>query len=747
MDRLRSFVGRLAAVSVLGLELPLLGLWFVLATIVALVAEHVGDWNDMTDELVWERLAVSVGQGHSILPTLHGQVIRSLSQLYPLLVSPFFWHGDVAGNLRNAHIFNAWLMTSAAIPAFLLARRVTGARWPAYALAFVTVCLPWLVYSTSILTEVAAYPAFVWAAYGMHRTLTAPSKRNDLIALLTVTIAFFARTQFSLLLAVLPCAVVLYSLTGERAAGQGWMRRSFGAARDHVVLAGAYAVLLVGAAGIILGGHGLSRLSVYANESHPHLLTAATAGALTGHAADLAFGVGILPFVVGSAWLLANVVRPAGSPALHAFACLAATTVVVLLGIVAAWDLTLGTFVLDRYLFYLTPLLVLGFLCALRDARRPLWSLALPAGVVCFGFATHLQQSFLWSAQFPLSFDSPIAQPYHFLESLGGGRHALSAILIGATLALTALFVAATRLLPTAPVTAALCTLLVVAAPLDTALTFEKLFSMPGHSGRPLTHTETAPLEWLDQTVGSGAHVTAVPYPVSSYFRFSQQFWRDLEFWNKSIRYDVHYPTPDVYDDAVVWFPNTALSFDPQTGAASRSWSPYVVQSLNETRFRISGNEQAVHSDVMLIDAQMPWRTDWLTFGLYDDGWMRPRTTARIRVFASPGQAGPVTRTLSIQIQAPAEATDAAFTLASNAARIHGTSSGGKTTFETLALCVPAHGFAEASLSTSLVAAIPGDQRSQADSALARTGGLQLADLSLSDDLGPSCTPGGSGGG
>src|SRR4029077_4498504 len=96
-------------------------------------------------------------------------------------------------------------------------------------------------------------------------------------------------------------------------------------------------------------------------------------------AADLAFAIGLLPFVVGGAWLLANVVRPSLTPELHAFACIGATTATVLMFVVAAWvsswGLGLGHFVLDRYLFYLVPVLLLGFLCALVDRRRPRWSL------------------------------------------------------------------------------------------------------------------------------------------------------------------------------------------------------------------------------------------------------------------------------------------------------------------------------------------------------------------------------------
>ena len=134
----------------------------------------------MTDELVWERLAISIWQYHSLLPRLHGEVIKNLAQLYPTLISPIFAGGGVPGELKNAHILDAWVMSSAAVPAFLLARRVTGKRWPAYLLAVVSVAMPWIVYSTVLATEVIAYPLFLWAMLAMHRSITSPRwSRND----------------------------------------------------------------------------------------------------------------------------------------------------------------------------------------------------------------------------------------------------------------------------------------------------------------------------------------------------------------------------------------------------------------------------------------------------------------------------------------------------------------------------------------------------------------------------------------
>ena len=67
--------GRHLPISILGLELPLLLLWFVLATVLSTITERIRDWNVMTDELVWERLAISVGQWHAVLPRLHGVLL------------------------------------------------------------------------------------------------------------------------------------------------------------------------------------------------------------------------------------------------------------------------------------------------------------------------------------------------------------------------------------------------------------------------------------------------------------------------------------------------------------------------------------------------------------------------------------------------------------------------------------------------------------------------------------------------
>jgi Dolichyl-phosphate-mannose-protein mannosyltransferase len=701
------------------LELPLLLLWAALASIFSVLAANVRDWNAMTDELVYERLAIAVWQHHSPVPHLHGQAVRSLAQLYPLLISPWFAHGFVPGDLVHAHIFNAWLMSSACIPAFLLARRVTGKRWAAYLIAFAAVCTPWMIYTTTLLTEVAAYPAFLWAVLGMERALSSPSVRNDALCLCGLLLAFLARTQFILLAVSLPVAFLLH----ERG-------RSV---RRHPLLALVYAVLGIAVLVAVLTGHGVLRLSVYGSQASGRLVPRGAASAMTGHVADLAFGIGILPLVVGGAWLLANAVRG------PAFASIGTIVSAIFVVEITKWDLHIGDFVLDRYLYYLVPLFLLAFVCALLDARRPRWSLLLPAAIVSYGFARHLQASFLWSGQFPLSTDSPIALPYKWFVRLGGGEPGASAILVAVTVGASAVFVLASRLLRPAVLTAGLAASMAVAFPLDTAYAFAKLFSRDGHAVRPLTRSESGILDWLDRAVGADARVTQVPYAVSTAYLVTLKSWRDLEFWNKSVRYAIHYP-PGAYADAVIWFPNNPVTFDPRTGKASRTLTPLVVQSVGETRFRISGPVQIQRTDVMLIRADLPWRTDWLTSGLYGDGWTLPHTTAHIHVFAVPGQRGAVTRTLTVQVRAPIDQPDRGFRIAWRHGSISGKANDQSSSIEQIPVCVPPHGHADVRVSSPTTSDVGPDQ-SVLGAPPHRRGGVLVADISLSDEIGGTCTP------
>ena len=139
-------------------DVRLAALWLALGAGLALITSRIADWYVMTDELFYERLAISVAHSHSPLPHVHGELVGNVNQLYPLLLAPLFHDTLVPPALLHAHVLNAFVMSSASIPAFLLARSVTRDTRLSYVVAFLTVCVPWMTLSSFLMTEVVGYP-------------------------------------------------------------------------------------------------------------------------------------------------------------------------------------------------------------------------------------------------------------------------------------------------------------------------------------------------------------------------------------------------------------------------------------------------------------------------------------------------------------------------------------------------------------------------------------------------------------
>jgi hypothetical protein len=717
---------RLPRAALSRLELPLLALWAGLALALSALTTRVEDWFVMTDELLYERLALSVWQLASPLPHVHGELIPNLNQLYPLLIAPAFGGGLVPGSLDQAHAVNAWVMSSACIPAFLLARRVTGRRCVAYALAVLTVCLPWIALSSFLLTEVAGYPAFLWAVLAMQAAIASPSRRNDVLALLGIALAVFARTQFELLLVVLPAALLAVELvrgTGLR-----------GTLRRHAVLAWAYGALLAGAVVLLALGAFSRVLGTYRGALEGSLVPGGIGRSFLEHTATLALGLGILPFVVGVAWLLANAVRPpAREP--HTFACLASITVGAVALEVTVFDQRFGDgSVRDRYLFYVAPLVLLGFLCALADARWPRRSLLAPTALVAAGFALdRLPVYGIFHA------DSPIAVLHDRLRDafdLGAARTLLAA----GTVLVVALFALLARRVPHRYLAPALAALTLVVLPLQTAYAFARLFEHNGTSGRPVSLSQGVVFNWIDRTIGPGTEVTLVPYPSlpGEYFASVGLMW-DTEFWNRSIVRAAY--RRGEFEWTPSTFPRLYPEFDAATGGASISPTRYVAQSDKETRFRIAGTAVSDTRGLVVTEAEQPWRTDWLSFGLTDDGWSRPGVPVTVRVFAEPGQRGPRIRSVAFGMRAPEDVATRPVDFRTNLEHEGGTATNGATAYRVINACVPAKGYADYRITVSGSSPVYGDMRSQATIGEPRDAGVLFTQIALADEVGPPCTP------
>jgi hypothetical protein len=688
---------------------PAFAIWAAAATALAMPARRVVDWFWMTDELLYERLAFSVVHTGSPLPSLHGQRVPVTNFLYPLILSTVAGNHLVPSFLTRAHTLNAILMTSAAIPAYLVAASILRTRPAAYAAAALTVLVPWTIFASFLLTESVAYPAFLWAVYLVQRTVARPSRSNDVLALAGLVLALLSRTQLVVLFAAAPLAVVIRE-RGIRAA-----------ARRHQVLAGAAAVAAVAVAAVIAAGHGATLLGNYRDTAGGSWLTGGMLRAAAQHAANLSVGVGLLPAIVGAAWLSARAVKREALP------LVATIAIVVVLVEVTSFDVRFGYGLThDRYLFYLAPLLLIGFVGALEDTRLPRWSLAAPLVIVLAGLA--------WDA-LPvfgkLNVETPVSTLDDYLVRTGHGVDGARVTLIVCALLLLAVLALGRVLLPRTAVLAVFVAATALFLTGETAYAFKRLFVVNGTAGRPITVTQGSIFDWLDHLIGPNQEVTMIPYAqISGDYWATTAFWWDLEFWNRSVT-RAAYPG-NRFAEQQATFPKLQLTFDPSTGRANTSPTRYVAESDRESRFRITGATLTVQRDVRLIDAARPWRLDWMTFGLDDDGFTRPGRRASIRIFPAPGQRGPLLRFVTLQVAAHNKPQSAVIT--SNAGSVRASVPADADTMIQAKVCVPARGYATIHVRPIGVAQVYGDLGVRAGIYESRIRGVQLVRISLADE-------------
>jgi hypothetical protein len=729
----RSRVRALVAFAV-RVEVPVIGLWLALAAVLAVITRRVVDWYVMTDELLYERLALSIGHLHSPLPRVHGEIVANVNQLYPLLLAPFFAHGLVPAALHNAHIANAFVMSSASIPAFFLTRRVTQRRALSYLAAALSVCIPWIALSSFLLTEVVAYPAFLWALLACQHAIVSPRARNDALALAALGIAILARTQFAVLLVVLPASLLLHQVVFVDHGGGSRLRRVYGAAANvvsaHRVFAGAYAALVLAAIGVAAAGRIASVLGTYSVTAEGNLVPSGMGRSLLAHLAAVSLGIGILPFVVGAGWLLTTIVA-AKAREQHAFASLATVTIVALLFEVTSYDLRFGAGLMhDRYLFYVVPLVLIALAGAYAAGAWPTWSLLPPAALVATGFL------FLPMRRFDkFNVDSPAAALNGVLRDLGGSVTGARLLLALGTVVATALVVEARVLLRRPRLVTVLIGTALLALPAETGFSFSRIFAADGTSGRPITLDQGVVFDWIDRRLGPTAKVTMLPYGIYGDYWANGGYWWNVEFWNASIQREA------IYRGGLSWtpetFPKTTLRLDPSTGRANLSPSSYLAQADRETRFRLAGRPDTEYRGVLLLKAARPWRAEWMSFGLYDDGWTTPKVTARIRIFSSPGQRTSMVRYLTISVRTAPDVAQRSFRVRSNMtdSRAQATQ---RTASYQFGACVPPHGYADVSLRSAKYSPIYGDPQSLSHfTSFARSGGVRLMQIALADETRP----------
>jgi hypothetical protein len=620
----------LVAIVVLGAALTI---WFVLQCVQYFI---------QPDELEYLKQSRQIAE--ELHPLVPGDAyFTSWSQLQPLLLAPVW---GLIHDTNTAHqvmgVVNALIMATAAIPAYLLALRVIGDRRLAYLVALLTVIVPWMAAAATMMTEVAAYPAFLWAALAVQHAIARPSGRGDLIGLAGVALAYFARPQLAVLGVALLIGLLVQELRYAEAGTDPLARR-----RDRIVPG-------LRAAAVRhrwLLGAGLIAIVVYVI-ARPNLFGGYSRQGVTGNALDatglwlfsrellayVAVGVAVVPLAMAVAWALQTFVRPLTREQ-HAFALMATISVALLTLVVGGFTAHYTPQGINsRYLFYAAPLLFVAMAALVADRRPATWPLVLAAaGVAWLVYGAAITQTGPSLVSPEQTFHTVLAgRSIQFGKALGLPQLSFPHLMaVGAVVVVVLLAVLRRGRFGRAFGVAVLAAVTLYCAA-ETVYSMQRIADTQAGVSQDFIDGR----RWVDATLPPGAQAqvfaSTLGDPGSSY-----GVWWDISFWNRSVDRTLYLPTtPDLQQP----FPQPfAILPDGQfigvNGGVGVGDGPYFIKAVADRSFALRNARVVTERfGIQLLQTDGPPRADWqLALALDDSG--------RIFQGAPPAALAPVPRT------------------------------------------------------------------------------------------------------
>jgi Dolichyl-phosphate-mannose-protein mannosyltransferase len=311
------------------------------------------------DEFVYSELARSVADsGHF---AVRGEPFSpwSFGPLYPLVIASVYALVDsIPQAYALVKALNCVLFSSAAVPAYLLARRLLD-RGGALVAAGLAVVIPSALYTTMIMTESLSYPAFLVAMLAIVAALERPTMVRQLLALVAIGIASLTRAQLAVLLPAFVTAIVLLVVVESR-----WPARSTlasGLKRFRVTWT-AVALGLVGLVLLVAAGPAGSALAGSRDLPLSQLGFAEVARSFVDHLAIADLYLGVIPLAAFAVVAVTALAVRQGPRSLRVFAAASFSALIWLLVVAAVYLSSLPATevqlfpVYDRYVFYVAPL-------------------------------------------------------------------------------------------------------------------------------------------------------------------------------------------------------------------------------------------------------------------------------------------------------------------------------------------------------------------------------------------------------
>jgi len=346
---------------------PLLVLYFGFAALYAWQASRHPVPTIFTDELELTQLARSIAETGE--PARRGDPY-GIPTLVAYVLAPVWWLGSASSAYAAGKLVLVLAMSAAVFPTYGLARMVVP-RWYALATAGAAVAVPALAYSTILVEEPLGYLLSTLAIWLVARLLARPSWGRLAAAAAACAAAALTRTQLSALFAVLALGLLWLGWESEpvRRWRAGWSRWDWAGA----VMLALGAVLAFSAAMGHLSTAWRNTTFLYKDRIFDHASWALGA---------LAIGIGVLPLLIGVAALARPKDEPR-DPQTRAFVVTSAAAIgafVWYAGIKGAFLSTVfATYVYERNVIYLVPVLLAAMALALARGIGRTWAIAIAA--------------------------------------------------------------------------------------------------------------------------------------------------------------------------------------------------------------------------------------------------------------------------------------------------------------------------------------------------------------------------------
>lgn len=551
----------------------------------------------MVDELIYSEMAKSfAATGHFLV---RGQAF-GVPGLYPLLISPAYsLFASVPDAYRAAKGIDSVLMSLAALPAYLLARRVAG-RGLALLAALLTVAVPSMLYTGTLMTENAFYPLLLACVLALVAALERPTPIRQLVVLAVAALCFLTRVQSVFLLPAIALAPPLL----------GWYRReSWRALRAWATLYGLLALGVAAALGYE-AARGRSILGAYQAATTTHYTAGGSFRWLLYHLGELSLYVGVAPFAAFC--LLAVLGRRLPRPLQAFLAAAVPVSVLCVLEVAIFASSPSVSRIEERNMFYVAPLLLIALLAWIREGMpRP--RAAAVSAVAAAGLVGVVPYSGLLNGN--ASADTLAFLPLWTLQDTVITLDEVAAVAVLGAIAVAALFLLV-------PPSRALALPAVVLVWFGFALW---AIETNPHGGAHYVSeqalfggTSKPHPDWIDRQVGRSANVAFV-WSGDVDRKFS--LWTN-EFFNRSIRrvYDLGAPEPG-------GLPATKVRLDPHSGRLDGAGSAQYV--LTDDSVHVAGTPVGADParQLTLYRVHGPLRVSFTTSGVFPDTWSGPTAT------------------------------------------------------------------------------------------------------------------------